>query len=94
MLDDIVKKRTDYQKPRKEGLTYVVDKYQGSNTELWELASPYVDGVKMQGAIPLLSTETILAKRIKFYQQLALTQLMLQIHLIQLTKLSLLPKIK
>ena len=62
MLDDIVKKRTDYQKPRKEGLTYVVDKYQGSNTELWKLASPYVDRVKMQGAIPLLSTETILAK--------------------------------
>jgi phosphosulfolactate synthase len=69
MLDDIVKKRTDYQKPRKEGLTYVIDKYQGGNTELWELASPYVDGVKMQGVIPLLSKETILEKRIKFYHQ-------------------------
>ncbi len=70
MLDDIVKKRTDFQKPRKEGITYVIDKYQGSDTEFWELSSPYVDGVKMQGAIPLLSSETILTKKIKFYHQL------------------------
>lgn len=69
MLDDIVRKRTDYQKRRKEGLTFVVDRYHGSNTELFELATPYVDGIKIQGVVPLLSADGVLAKKIKFYHQ-------------------------
>jgi phosphosulfolactate synthase len=69
LLDDIVKKRTDSQKPRNEGVTYVIERYPSANSELWELAASYVDGVKMQGAIPLLSSESSLVKKIKFYHQ-------------------------
>ena len=29
MLDDLVKERIDSKKPRKEGLTYIIDKLRG-----------------------------------------------------------------
>lgn len=70
LLDDLVKKRVDSKKPREEGLTYVTDKLYSTNKEDWELISPFVDVVKISGALPLLSTDSNIAKKIKFYHDL------------------------
>lgn len=70
MLDDIVKKRVDSKKPREEGLTYVTDKLNSTNKENWELFSPFVDVVKINGALPLFATDASIAKKIKFYHDL------------------------
>jgi phosphosulfolactate synthase len=70
LLDDIIKNRIDLKKPRKEGLTYVVDKLEGSDKENWELLAPFIDVVKINGALTLLASETSLMKKIKFYHDL------------------------
>lgn len=70
MLDDIIKNRIDLKKPRKEGLTYVIDKLEGSNREDWELVAPFIDVVKINGALPLFASETSVLKKIKFYHDL------------------------
>ena len=67
MLDDLVKGRVDDKKPRKEGLTYVIDKLSGTYSDNFEILSPMVDVVKISGILPLLMPETLLQKRIKFY---------------------------
>jgi phosphosulfolactate synthase len=67
LLGDLVKDRVDSKKPRAEGLTYIIDKFQGVDKESFELVSPFVDMVKIYGALPLLVSETTLKKRIKFY---------------------------
>ncbi|HSB56443.1 MAG TPA: phosphosulfolactate synthase [Nitrosopumilaceae archaeon] len=72
LLDDLVKNRVDSKKPRKEGLTYVIDKLQGSDKENWELLAPFVDVVKIYGALPLFTSETSLIKKIKFYHDLGI----------------------
>ncbi len=70
MLDDLVKKRVDAKKPRKEGLTYVAEKFHGLDKDGWEIIAPFVDVVKINGALPLFATDTGLSKRIKFYHDL------------------------
>lgn len=70
MLDDLVKKRVDSKKPREEGLTYVTDKLNHTNKENWELVSPFVDVVKINGALPLFASDVGIAKKIKFYHDL------------------------
>jgi phosphosulfolactate synthase len=70
LLDDLVKKRVDSKKPREEGLTYVTDKLTSTNKENWELLSPFVDIVKINGALPLLASNSSIAKKIKFYHDL------------------------
>lgn len=70
MLDDLIKKRIDTKKPREEGLTYVTDKLYSTNREDWELISPFVDVVKINGALPLLASDSSIAKKIKFYHDL------------------------
>jgi phosphosulfolactate synthase len=67
MLDDLVKGRVDDKKPRKEGLTYVIDKLHGTYSDNFEILSPMIDIVRMYGILPLLMPETLLQKRIKFY---------------------------
>lgn len=70
MFDDLVKKRVDSKKPRSEGLTYVTDKLDSSNKESWELISPFVDVVKISGILPLITSDSSIAKKIKFYHDL------------------------
>ena len=67
MLDDLVKGRVDDKKPRKEGLTYVIDKLNGTYSDNFEILSPMIDVVKVYGILQLLMPETLLQKRIKFY---------------------------
>jgi phosphosulfolactate synthase len=67
LLGELVKDRVDSRKPRAEGLTYIIDKFQGLDKESFELVSPFVDMVKIYGALPLLVSETTLKKRINFY---------------------------
>src|SRR2546428_4025705 len=67
MLNDLVKSRIDDKKPRREGLTYIVDKLQGVDKDNFEILSSMVDVVKIYGAFPLLIPETILQRKIKFY---------------------------
>lgn len=70
MLDDLVKKRVDSKKPREDGLTYVTDKLNSASKENWELVSPFVDVVKINGALPLLASDSGVAKKIKLYHDL------------------------
>lgn len=60
------------EKPRKEGLTYVVDRLESYNKENWELMSLFVDVVKINGALALLTSEENLRKKIKFYHDLGI----------------------
>jgi phosphosulfolactate synthase len=70
LLDDLIKKRVDSKKPREEGLTYVTDKLYSTNREDWESISPFVDVVKINGALPLLASDSSIIKKIKFYHDL------------------------
>ncbi len=72
MLDDLVKKRVDSKKPRQEGLTYVTDKLDHTSKEDWELVSPFVDVVKINGALPLLASDSGVIQKIKFYHDLGI----------------------
>ena len=63
----LVKSRIDDKKPRREGLTYIVDKLQGIDKDNFEILSPMIDVVKIYGAFPLLIPETTLERKIKFY---------------------------
>ena len=56
MLKDLVKERIDFNKPRKEGLSYILDRLQGIDTDNFEILSPMIDVVKIYGVFPLLST--------------------------------------
>jgi phosphosulfolactate synthase len=67
LLHDSIKERVENVRPRKEGLTFIIDKLQGLNKENFEIISPFIDVVKIYGALPLLIPDTILAKKIKFY---------------------------
>jgi phosphosulfolactate synthase len=67
LLDDLAKNRIDKKKPRKEGLTFVVDKMQGLDRENLEIIAPLIDMVKIYGAYPLLMSESQLERKIKFY---------------------------
>ena len=63
MLYDLVKSRVDDKKPRKEGLTYVIDKLNGTYSDNFEILSPMIDVVKVYCILPLLMPETLLLKR-------------------------------
>ncbi|HEV8404883.1 MAG TPA: phosphosulfolactate synthase [Nitrososphaera sp.] len=67
MLDDLAKNRVDAKKPRKEGITCSIDKLQGIDKENFEVIAPFIDVVKIYGAFPMLVSEEILKKKIKFY---------------------------
>ena len=67
MLDHLSNKRIDWQKPRAEGLTYIVDKFQGFDVGNFKIISPLIDMVKIYGALPLMISDDELAKKISFY---------------------------
>lgn len=67
MLDDLAKNRVDAKKPRKEGLTCTVDKLQGIDKDNFSTIAPFIDVVKIYGALPMLIEEATLKKKIKFY---------------------------
>lgn len=67
MLDSLVRNRIDSKKPRQEGLTCTVDRLQGVDKENFAIIAPFVDVVKIYGALPLLASREGLAKKIKFY---------------------------
>ena len=69
MLNDLVKNRIDSKKPRDEGLTYVTDKFQAILKDDFEFVAPYIDVVKIYSAFPLLMSEVILDKKIKYYHK-------------------------
>jgi phosphosulfolactate synthase len=67
MLDDLAKNRLDSKKPRKEGMTCTVDKLQGIDKENFEVIAPFIDVVKVYGALPMLVSEENLKSKIRFY---------------------------
>lgn len=67
MLEEYAKNRIDGKKPRKEGRTYIIDKLEGLDKENLEVLAPFVDAVKIYGILPLLISEEILRKKVKFY---------------------------
>ena len=67
MLEEYAKNRIDGKKPRKEGRTYIIDKLEGLDKENLEVLAPFVDAVKIYGILPLLISEDILRKKVKFY---------------------------
>jgi phosphosulfolactate synthase len=66
-LDELNKNRIDDKKPRREGLTCIIDKLQSLDKDSLEALAPFIDIVKIYGAIPLLVSEAVLEKKIKFY---------------------------
>ena len=67
MLDSLTENRVDHKKPRHEGITYIIDKFQGFDRQNFEIISPFIDMVKIYGAYPLLVSEDHLIKRIDYY---------------------------
>ena len=67
MLEEYAKNRIDGKKPRNEGRTYIIDKLEGLDKENLEVLAPFVDAVKIYGILPLLISEEILKKKVKFY---------------------------
>jgi phosphosulfolactate synthase len=70
MLIEHNKDRVDSIKPRKEGLTCVVDRLQAIDKENFEILSPYIDIVKVHNVIPLLISDSTLERKIKYYHSL------------------------
>lgn len=67
MLETYAKNRVDGKKPRTEGRTYIIDKLEGLDRENLEVVAPFADVVKIYGVLPLLVSDEILRKKIKFY---------------------------
>jgi phosphosulfolactate synthase len=67
LLEEYAKNRIDGKKPRNEGRTYIIDKLEGLDKENLEVLAPFVDAVKIYGILPLLISEEILRKKVKFY---------------------------
>lgn len=67
MLEALREDRIDHKKPRHDGMTYIIDKFQGLDKENFETIASYIDMVKIYGAFPLLLKENSLVKRIDFY---------------------------
>ena len=57
MLDNLAENGVHYKKPRLEGITYIIDKFQGFDKENFELIADFIDMVKIYGAYPLLISE-------------------------------------
>ena len=62
-----MKDRVDGNKPRQEGLSYTIDKLRSFDRENFEIISPLIDLVKIYSAFPLLISDSLLQKKIKFY---------------------------
>jgi phosphosulfolactate synthase len=69
LLNELNKNRIDSVKPRKEGLTYVVDRLQSFDRENFEILAPFIDVAKIS-VMPLLIPNAVLERKIKFYHNL------------------------
>ncbi len=69
MLGNLNSDRIDHKKPRREGITYIIDKFQGFDKENFFIISSFIDMVKIYGAFPLLIKEADLINRINFYHE-------------------------
>lgn len=69
MLDELNEERIDHKKPRRDGITYIIDKFQGFDKENFVYISSFIDYVKIYGAFPLLINEAHLIERINFYHE-------------------------
>jgi phosphosulfolactate synthase len=69
LLHELNKNRIDSVKPRKEGLTYVVDRLQSFDRENFEILAPFIDVTRIS-VIPLLIPNAVLERKIKFYHNL------------------------
>ena len=54
-------------RPGKEGITQMVDKFQGIDREMFDSLSAYVDYVKIRWGLPLIVEKDFLKKRIRYY---------------------------
>ena len=69
MLNELNKNRIDSVKPRKEGLTYIIDRLQSFDRENFEILAPFIDVAKIS-VMPLLIPNAVLERKIKFYHNL------------------------
>ena len=69
MLDDLVKDRVDNNKPRHEGLTLTVDKFQFFDRETFRILESFIDEIKIHNTYPLLISDNLLQKRISSYHE-------------------------
>ncbi len=72
MLDGLTKNRIDDKKPRKEGLTCTIDKFQGLDRENFATISAFIDVVKVYGALPMIISDESLKKKISYYHDLGI----------------------
>ena len=67
MLENFIKKRIDLAKPRKEGLTYTIDRLASLNRDDFSIVAPFIDQIKIPGSLALLTSEETIQKKINFY---------------------------
>lgn len=67
MLEDLIKRRIDHDKPRSEGLTCVTDKLQVLSDDNLSILAPFIDIIKIPGSMVILMSEGALKKRISIY---------------------------
>lgn len=72
MLGSLARNRIDVKKPRKEGLTCTIDKFHGVDSENMKVIAPFIDLVKVYGALPLLVSDQALKGKIEFYHNLGI----------------------
>ena len=63
MLNELNKDRIDSKKPRKEGLTCIVDRLQALDKENLEVLSPYIDIVKIYNVATIGAKTTRKARK-------------------------------
>ncbi|MCA1814321.1 MAG: phosphosulfolactate synthase [Halobacteriales archaeon] len=69
-LEDVVASRAG--KPRTEGVTQVVDKFQGLELDTLAPLAAFVDVVKIRWGLPLVADRAFLKKRIRAYHDLGI----------------------
>jgi (2R)-phospho-3-sulfolactate synthase (ComA) len=62
MLNELNKDSVDSKKPRKEGLTCIVDRLQSIDKENLEVLSSHIDIVKIYNVIPTLNPKSCFRK--------------------------------
>lgn len=72
MLDGLTKNRIDDKKPRKEGLTCTIDKFQGLDRENFATISAFIDVIKVYGALPMIISDENLKRKISYYHDLGI----------------------
>jgi phosphosulfolactate synthase len=69
LLDNFIKNRVDSARPRKEGLTFTIDKLASLNKDDFAIVAPFIDQIKIPGSLALLTSEQTIQKKINFYHE-------------------------